>query len=144
MSDPCNVRRLVGMRDELYDRFEADYRRAEAKRRPPLCQRCGEPTECHHNRFGECHICDFQGARHAGDPDVLIDFRFQDIVWAEAVAARKRGTQTARTFFNRLRLSARIALMRELLARQQVASAGMGKVTPTMRWLAAGLKPHVL
>lgn len=122
------------MRDELYGRFEATFLRAEAKRHP-LCPRCGEQTDCHHSRYGECHNC---GGTHR------LDFHAQAIVWREAVATRARGEITARCFFNRLTLIARADLMRELTARQQAASAGMGKVTRTMRWLEQGLKPHVL
>jgi hypothetical protein len=122
--------------EPLYARFISDARRAEARSSlPPLCQHCGERTDCHHSRWGECHNCDSPAPNN---------FNLCDIVWREAVATRKTGVQTARQFFNLLTFAARVALMRDLLARQQAASAGMGRVTPTMRWLAAGLRPFTL
>ena len=121
---------------ELYGRFVSDLRHAEARSsRPPLCQHCGERTDCHHSRWGECHTCD------STRPN---DFDLGDAAWREAIVTRKAGAQTARHFFNRLTFAARIALTRELRARQQAAADGMGRVTPTMRWLASGLRPGTL
>lgn len=118
--------------DELWNKFEASYRKSRARAWRNICRRCGYDGE--NDGYG-CYYCDSKRKL----PESL-----SDIVWREAVAIRKAGRWTARQFFNKLTINAKVALMREVIARQQVAKDGLGHATKTLRWLLDGLRPGSL